>query len=105
MSITFLQELGKLSAKAISALAGLVPYAKDSRKMRGYRTTKGNGRSSIKKALFLPTQTAVRYNKNLSNFYKKKIKEGKRPMAAITACMRKMLIQLNSIIKKGRMDF
>ncbi len=103
--IAFLPELGKLSAKAISALAGLAPYAKDSGNMRGYRTTKGNGRPSIKKALFLPTQTAVRFNKKLSDFYEKKIKEGKRPMVAITACMRKMLVQLNSIIKKRHIDF
>lgn len=103
--LTFLPELGKVKTKTITALAGLAPYVKQSGKMAGHVTTKGSGRQMAKRTLFMAALSAVRYNKNLSSFYEKKIKEGKRPMVALIACMRKMLVQLNSILRKGTINF
>lgn len=103
--IAFLPEIGSVSKQAISALAGLAPYAKDSGKMRGHRSTRGQGRPILRRIMFMAALSAVRYNKNLSDFYEKKIKEGKPKMIAMTACMRKMLVQLNAISKKGVIDF
>ena len=101
----FLPELGKINHRAIASLAGLAPHPKDSGKIKGHRSTKGNGRPIIRRIMFMAALSAVRYNKNLSNFYEKKLKDGKPKMIAMTACMRKMLIQLNAISKKGILDF
>lgn len=101
--ISLLPELGTISNKAVSSMAGLAPRANDSGKYNGYRTTKGGGRLLIKQALFLASLSAVRFNKTLFEYYSKKISEGKRKMVVMTACMRKMVVHLNAITKKGYM--
>ena len=101
----FLPELGKVNHRAIASLAGLAPHPKDSGKIKGHRSIKGNGRPIVRRILFMAALSAVRYNENLSKFYEKKLKDGKRRMVALTACMRKMLVQLNAITKKGVIDF
>ena len=101
----FLPELGKVNHRAIASLAGLAPHPKDSGKIKGYRSIKGNGRPIVRRILFMAALSAVRYNENLSKFYEKKLKDGKRRMIVLTACMRKMLVQLNAIAKKGVIDF
>ena len=103
--IAFLPELGKISGKGIASLAGLAPHPKDSGNIRGYRSTAGNGRPILRRIMFMAALSAVRYNENLANFYTRKLKEGKPKMVAMTACMRKMLIQINAILKKGVIDF
>lgn len=100
-----LPELGKVANKNLASLCGVAPHPHDSGKKQGPRRTGPDCRQNIKRVLFLAALSAVRYNKNLSNFHEKKLKEGKRRMVAITACMRKMLVQLNAISKKGVMDF
>lgn len=99
--VAFLPELGSISKKGIAAIAGLAPIANDSGKRTGYRTTRGGGRMLIKRAMFLAALTACRHNKIIFEYYTKKTGEGKKKMVAMTACMRKMLIHLNAIAKKG----
>ena len=99
--LTFLPELGMVNRKEIAALAGLAPYARDSGQMRGYRTTKGNGRPRVKKALFMASLSAIRYNATIQTFFEKLLKNGKKRIVALVACMRKLLTQLNAILKKA----
>ncbi len=91
-------ELGTLDRKEVAALAGLAPINRDSGLFRGRRTI-GGGRKSLRTALYMPTLTAIRYNPVIASFHQRLIANGKLPKVAITACMRKLLIILNAILR------
>jgi transposase len=93
-----LPELGKLTSKEITALVGLAPINKDSGKFKGKRFTSG-GRGDIRNALYMPTLSATRFNITIKSFYERLIQAGKPPKVAITACMHKLLIIMNAMIK------
>lgn len=93
-----LPELGCLNRKQIAALVGVAPLNRDSGKHRGERHVWG-GRSCVRTPLYMATLTAVRYNPVLSNFYNHLLAAGKAKKVALTACMRKLLIMLNVILK------
>jgi transposase len=96
-----LPELGSLNRQQIAALVGLAPFNRDSGKMRGRRTIFG-GRANIRKALHMPTlSAATRWNKNIMEFYDRLIAKGKKHKVALTACMRKLLITLNAMLKNN----
>lgn len=93
-------ELGTLSAKEAASLAGLAPMNRDSGKKRGKRRTIG-GRGRVRKVLYMATLTAVRHNPILQAFYERLTAAGKPAKVALTACMRKLLVILNTMIKNG----
>lgn len=97
--ISQLPELGKLSNKKIAALAGVVPYNKDSGNKIGLRHIFG-GRAIVRSTLYMATLSAVRFNKAIKIFYERLLANGKPKKVALTACMRKLLVILNSITKK-----
>jgi len=98
-----LPELGNLNRQQIAALVGVAPFNRDSGMMRGKRTIFG-GRSCVRKALHMPTlSAATRWNKALGAFYQHLIAKGKKHSVALTACMRKLLITLNAMLKNGEM--
>jgi transposase len=99
--IADLPELGRLSSKEISALAGLAPMNRDSGKMRGKRTILG-GRSCIRRILYMATLTAIRFNARIRVFYQRLCAAGKLKKVAITACMHKLLIIMNAMIKNNQ---
>jgi len=94
-----LPELGKISHQAIVALVGLAPFNHDSGGMRGQRHIRG-GRGEIRKSLYMATISAIRFNHDISVFYKRLTAKGKATKVAIVACMRKLLITLNTIMKR-----
>ncbi len=96
--IADLPELGQANKKQISALVGLVPYNRDSGTMRGKRVI-GGGRASIRCSLFMATLTAIRYNAQIKAFYDRLCCSGKKKKVAIVACMHKLLIIMNAMIK------
>jgi transposase len=93
-------ELGKVSKRQVAALIGVAPINRDSGKMRGSRTTWG-GRSQVRAILYMATLSAVRSNPLLRAFYKRLRASGKKNLVALVACMRKLLVILNAIIKHG----
>jgi transposase len=93
-----LPELGQLNRREIASLAGLAPINRDSGQFRGKRMICG-GRSSVRKALYMATLVATTYNPTIRNFYNRLLASGKPKKLALTACMRKLLIILNSILK------
>lgn len=93
-----LPELGRLNGKQIGALAGLAPFACDSGKRRGKRQIRG-GRTAVRAALYMPAITAIRCNPAIRAFYDRLIQAGKHHYVAITACMRKILVILNAMLK------
>jgi transposase len=95
-----LPELGQLSNKQISALVGVAPFCKDSGTMKGRRVVWG-GRASIRSVLYMATLSAIRYNKPIRTFYQRLVANGKLKKVALVACMRKLLVILNAMVKKG----
>ena len=93
-----LPELGTLDRRSIAALVGVAPLSRDSGKFRGTRGCWG-GRAKVRAALYMPTLSAVRCNPVLRDFYARLLKAGKAPKVALTACMRKLLVILNSMLK------
>lgn len=96
-----LPELGALTSKQVAALVGLAPLARDSGKHQGRRQISG-GRSAVRAALYMPTLTAIRCNPVIRDFYQRLIQSGKHHYVAITACMRKILVILNAMLKSGK---
>ena len=95
-----LPELGTLDRRRIAALVGVAPLSRDSGKFRGTRGCWG-GRAKVCAALYMPTLVAVRCNPVLKDFYERLLKAGKAPKVALTACMRKLLVILNAMLKHG----
>lgn len=93
-----LPELGRLNRKKIAALAGLAPINRDSGKYRGRRTIFG-GRADVRSALYMAALSAVRFNSVIKVFYERLIHAGKLPKVALTACMHKILIILNAMVR------
>jgi transposase len=94
-------ELGKVSDEIAAALIGIAPYDDDSGKRRGERHIKG-GRRWVRNALFTPCLgAATQHNPVLKAHYERLIAKGKEPRVALVACMRKLIIILNTMIARG----
>ena len=96
--LAHLPELGCLNRGQIAALVGVAPFNRDSGTMRGKRMIWG-GRATVRTVLYMSTLVATRFNPVIREFYKRLCAAGKAKKVAITACMRKLLTILNSIIK------
>ncbi|MDQ3541231.1 MAG: IS110 family transposase [Chloroflexota bacterium] len=94
-----LPELGTTAPKALAALAGVAPYARDSGTKRGARTI-GGGRPAVCKALFQMARTAVRCDPTMGAHYRQL--RGRMPdKAALIACARRMVGILNAMLREG----
>jgi transposase len=99
--LAHLPELGQLDEKQIVSLSGLAPFNCDSGNMRGKRVIWG-GRAPVRCILFMATIVAIRHNKQIKPFYDRLCAAGKPKMVAITACMRKLLIIMNAMLKNNQ---
>lgn len=93
-----LPELGSLNRAQIAALAGVAPFNDDSGKRRGSRYIQG-GRAQVRCVLYMATLTATRCNPAIKQFFERLIARAKPFKVAMTACMRKLLIILNAVLK------
>ena len=103
LSVTLLAELpelGTLNRRQIASLVGVAPINRDSGKMRGHRTVWG-GRARVRQVLYMATLSATRSNPVIRAFYERLCAAGKAKKSALTACMRKLLVILNSMIRYG----
>lgn len=91
-------ELGRLNRREAARLAGLAPINRDSGTYRGHRKI-GGGRPRIRRAIYMATLVATRYNPRIKAYYQHLLAKGKKKMVALTACMRKLLLILNAILK------
>ena len=91
-------ELGTLNKQTAAALAGVAPYNRDSGTQKGLRSISG-GRRAVRKALYMVTLNAMRYDRILKAFYQRLLAAGKKPLVAMTACMRKLIILMNRLLK------
>lgn len=95
-----LPELGRIDRRAIAALAGLAPIARESGLMRGKRHVQG-GRKRVRDALYMAALTAIRTGRWKQAFDHLKTR-GKAPKAAILAVARKLLVAINAAIRDQR---
>lgn len=93
-----LPELGQLNRKEIAALVGVAPMNRESGKYQGKRYIRG-GRSRIRKVLFMAVMSAMQANPRIKAMYQRLRANGKPPKVAMVACMRKLLIILNTMVK------
>jgi transposase len=101
LSVTLLAslpELGGLNRRQIAALVGVAPLNCDSGTLRGSRHIWG-GRAAVRTALYMATISAIRCNPVIAAFNRRLRAAGKKPKVAITACMRKLLTILNSMLR------
>jgi transposase len=96
--LAHMPELGTLTRRQAASLAGCAPHPRDSGSLRGYRRTVG-GRAAVKRALFMAAMCARRYNPTLSAFYARLVQNGKKPIVAIVAVMRKIVTILNAVLR------
>jgi transposase len=96
-----LPELGQLNRQKIAALVGVAPFNKDSGPKKGKRKIYG-GRAGVRSTLHMATLSAVRCNPVMRAFYQSLRKRGKEKMVALTACMRKMLVTINVMVRDGK---
>ena len=94
-------ELGKLNRKEIASLVGVAPFNNDSGQGEGKRTTWG-GRASVRAVLYMATSAARRFNPVIASMYDRLTQNGKVPMVALVACMRKLLTILNAMKRDKR---
>lgn len=96
--VTRLPELGRMNRQEVAAMVGVAPINRDSGLHRGKRMT-GGGRPDVRAGLFMPILSAVQHNPTLKRFYRRLVEAGKEKMIAVVACMRKLLIILNTMTK------
>ena len=97
--VSGLPEIGTLNRREIAALTGTAPVNRDSGQFRGKRMT-GGGRCEIRKLMYMPTLAAIRHNPVIRRYYQRLVSAGKIKMVAVTACMRKLIVIVNSMVAK-----
>jgi transposase len=98
--IARMPELGQVSNKIAPALLGTAPYDDDSGRRRGERHIKG-GRRKVRNLFYMACLgAATRHNPVLKAFYRRLIAKGKEPKVALVACMRKLIVILNTMIAR-----
>ena len=96
--IAELPELGHLNRRKIAALVGVAPVNRDSGTMRGRRTIAG-GRPAVRTALYMAALVASRANPVIAAYYAKLRAAGKTGKQALVACMRRLVVILNAILR------
>lgn len=96
--LAYMPELGHLSDEAAAALAGLAPYNNDSGPRKGTRSIRG-GRKEVRTVLYMAAMCAVRSDSILKAFHNRLTDAGKKPLVALTAVMRKLIVLLNRLLK------
>jgi len=96
--VALMPELGSLGRRQAAALAGLAPHPRQSGDLDAYRRTRG-GRPEIKRVLFMAALSARKHNPLLKAFYERLLDNGKKPLVAITAIMRKLVLIANAKLK------
>ena len=96
-----LPEIGTLTGKEVAAIVGVAPYNHDSGTHRGKRHISG-GRGAIRSMLYMAVLSAKKFNPAIKVFYERLIAKGKLKKVAIVACMRKLIVTMNAMIRDGK---
>jgi len=93
-------ELGNISSKEAAALVGVAPFNRESGSYKGQRKIKG-GRYQLRTVMFMAMMSAIQCNPVFKAKYEALVAEGKPKKVAIIACVRKMIVILNSMLRDG----
>lgn len=96
-----LPEIGRLSGKKIAALVGVAPFNRDSGTLKGKRSVWG-GRRNVRSVLYMAALVASRFNPVIKDLYQRLVAAGKLAKVALTACMRKLIVILNAMVRTGQ---
>jgi transposase len=96
--LTEMPELGELDSRQVASLGGVAPFNHDSGKMKGRRGIWG-GRANLRRVLYMSALSAVAYNSTMKRHYEGLVARGKAKKVALVACMRKLLIWLNAMLR------
>lgn len=99
MLVSSVPELGSLNRRQVAALIGVAPINRDSGQFRGKRMT-GGGRKDVRARLYMPTLVAIQHNPVIREFYRRLVDAGKKKMTAVIACMRKLIVIINTMIAR-----
>ena len=88
-------EIGTLSHKTISKLAGVAPLARDSGKHQGKRVVRG-GRAAVREILFIVASVVARCEPDFTAFQQRLRAAGKPPKVIRIALAHKLLVRLNA---------
>lgn len=98
--LTQLPELGTLNRKQVAKLVGVSPMAKQSGTKDGKRSVRG-GRRPVRNALYMATLSARQHDPRMKAFFTRLTDQGKPYKVATMACMRKLLLTLNQMVRNG----
>ena len=98
--VAHLPELGLVDAKALASLVGVAPWSRDSGQKRGQRAIRG-GRSVVRRALYICAWSVIRTGGAMRHYYQGLRQRGKPGKVALVAVMRKLLLQLNAVARRG----
>ncbi len=93
-----LPELGRTPRKQLAALVGVAPYNCDSGTLRGHRHCWG-GRAQIRRVLYMAALSATRCNPQIRPYYERLLAAGKPKKVALVACMHKLLLIMNAMVR------
>jgi transposase len=96
-------ELGSMDRRQAAALAGLAPHPNESGKKIGYRRMRG-GRKAVRTILYMPAMQAARGRGEFAAFYKRLVEAGKKPILALAAVMRKIVVTLNARLRDAQIQ-
>jgi transposase len=97
-----LPELGRLNRQQVAALVGVAPFNRDSGQLRRRRTIWG-GRATVRSGLYMAALSAKKHNPVIREFAARLLAKGKPPKVVLTACMRKLLVILNAMLRSDEM--
>jgi transposase len=99
--LAMLPELGTINRQEIAALVGVAPVNKDSGRKQGKRRVYG-GRATVRSVLYMAALSAKRCNPRIKKFYDELLQRGKEKKVALTACMHKLIVILNAMLKTNQ---
>ncbi|CAH1553512.1 IS110 family RNA-guided transposase [Vibrio rotiferianus] len=100
--ISNVPELGFITNKQASSLIGVAPITRESGRLKGKRMIQG-GRAQVRTVLYMAMMSAIQCNPVFKATYERLLAAGKPKKVAIVACMRKMVVILNSMLREGVM--
>ncbi len=100
--ISNLPELGYMTNKQASALVGVAPMNKESGRYKGQRKIQG-GRHQVRTVLYMAMMSAIQSNPVFKENYQRLVDAGKPKKVAIIACVRKLVVTLNAMLREGVM--
>ena len=98
--LALLPELGTLDRRRIASLAGLAPHPRQSGSANAYRRVRG-GRPEVRRVIFMAALSAARHDPSLSPFYRRLVDNGKKPLVALVATMRKLITIANARLRNA----